>query len=80
MAAGTLLGPAELGLLASLGHAQVLVGRRPAVAVISTGNELVAPDETPGPGQIRDSNRFSLALAARRAGADVLIERHIRGR
>ncbi len=76
--AGTLLGPAEVGLLASLGHAEVLVGRRPRVAVISTGNELVAPDQTPGPGQIRDSNRFSLEIAARRAGAEVVINRHIR--
>jgi len=76
--AGMLLGPAEVGLLASLGHAEVLVGRRPRVAVISTGNELVAPDQIPGPGQIRDSNRFSLALAARRAGAEVVINRHIR--
>ena len=76
--AGTRLGPAEVGLLASLGHAEVLVGRRPRVAVISTGNELVAPDETPGPGQIRDSNRFSLAIAATRAGAEVVVNRHIR--
>lgn len=76
--AGTLLGPAEVGLLASLGHARVRVGRVPRVAVISTGNELVAPDEIPGPGQIRDSNRFSLAVAARRAGAEVVINRHIR--
>jgi molybdenum cofactor synthesis domain-containing protein len=78
IASGALLGPAEIGLLASLGHATVRVGRRPRVAVISTGNELVEPDETPGPGQIRDSNRFSLALAARRTGADVVITRHIR--
>lgn len=76
--AGTLLGPAEVGLLASLGHAEALVGRRPRVAIISTGNELVAPGETPGPGQIRDSNRFSLAVAARRAGAEVVVNRHIR--
>ncbi|MEX1158180.1 MAG: molybdopterin molybdotransferase MoeA, partial [Thermomicrobiales bacterium] len=76
--AGTLLGPAEVGLLASLGHAQALVGRRPRVAIISTGNELVPPGETPGPGQIRDSNRFSLAVAARRAGAVVVVNRHIR--
>lgn len=75
--AGTRLGPAEVGLLASLGHASVRVGRAPRIAVISTGNELVAPDQTPGPGQIRDSNRFSLAVAARRAGADVVINRHI---
>ncbi|HUG15641.1 MAG TPA: gephyrin-like molybdotransferase Glp [Thermomicrobiales bacterium] len=75
--AGTRLGPAEIGLLASLGHAQVRVGRVPRVAVISTGNELVAPDARPGPGQIRDSNRFSLAVAARRAGAEVVVNRHI---
>jgi molybdopterin molybdotransferase len=76
--AGTLLGPAEVGLLASLGHAHALVGRKPRVAVISTGNELVPPGETPGPGQIRDSNRFSLAVAAQRAGAVVVVTRHIR--
>ncbi len=70
--AGVRLGPAELGLLASLGHASARVGRAPRVAVFSTGNELVDPGEEPGPGQIRDSNRFSLALAARRAGADVV--------
>jgi len=77
IAAGTRIGPAELGLLASLGHDRVRVGRAPRVAVVSTGNELVEPGQTPGPGQIRDSNRFSLALAARRAGADVVINRHI---
>lgn len=75
--AGSVLGPAEIGLLASLGHAEVMVGRRPRVAIMSTGDELVAPGEVPGPGQIRDSNRFSLALAARRAGAEVVINRHV---
>lgn len=75
--AGSTLGPAEVGLLASLGHASVLVGRRPRVVVLSTGDELVQPDETPGPGQIRDSNRFSLAVAARRAGAEVVLNRHV---
>lgn len=74
---GTILGPAEIGLLASLGHDMVLVGRRPRVAVMSTGDELVAPGETPGPGQIRDSNRFSLAVAARRAGAEIVLNRHV---
>ena len=76
--AGSELGPAEVGLLASLGHTRVLVGRRPRIAVISTGNEIVAPDATPGPGQIRDSNRFTLAAAAFQAGATVVIDRHIR--
>lgn len=75
--AGTILGPAEIGLLASLGHNTVTVGRRPRVAIMSTGDEIVAPGETPGPGQIRDSNRFSLAVAARRVGADVVMNRHV---
>jgi gephyrin len=77
VAGGSALGPAEIGLLASLGHARVCVGRRPKVAVISTGNELVAPDQTPGAGQIRDSNQYTLAVAARRVGADIVMQRHI---
>lgn len=77
VSAGSLIGPAEIGLLASLGHDSVAVGRRPRVAIMSTGDELVAPGDTPGPGQIRDSNRFSLAVAARRAGADVIVNRHV---
>jgi gephyrin len=68
---GTLLGAAEMGLLASLGVDPVEVVRRPRVSVLSTGNELVEPDETPGPGQIRDANRFSLIAALQEAGADV---------
>ena len=48
------------------------VVRRPRVSVLSTGNELVEPDETPGPGQIRDANRFSLIAALQEAGADVV--------
>ncbi len=74
--AGTVIGPAEVGLLASLGHAQVKVYRRPRVSVLSTGDELVPPDVEPGPGQIRDSNRFSLVVAARQAGADVIWSGH----
>lgn len=69
--AGTVIGPAEIGLLASLGRTNVPVFRRPRVSILSTGDELVEPGEELGPGQIRDSNRFSLTLAARRAGADV---------
>lgn len=75
--AGVRLGPAEIGLLASLGHTSVSVGRRPRVAIMSTGDELVEPGEQPGPGQIRDSNRFSLAVAAGRAGAAVVVNAHV---
>jgi gephyrin len=77
VSAGSVIGPAEIGLLASLGYESVSVGRRPRVAIMSTGDELVAPGDTPGPGQIRDSNRFSLAVAARRAGAEVIVNRHV---
>jgi gephyrin len=69
---GSLLGAAEMGLVASLGVDPVEVVRRPKVSVLSTGNELVEPDETPGPGQIRDANRFSLIAALQEAGADVV--------
>lgn len=69
---GTVLGAAEMGLLAGLGVDPVEVVRRPKVSVLSTGNELVEPDQTPGPGQIRDSNRYSLIAALQEAGADVI--------
>lgn len=74
--AGTMIGPAEVGLLASLGHADVRVIRRPRVSILSTGDELVAPDQHPGPGQIRDSNRFSLLVAAQQSGAEVVWSGH----
>ena len=70
--AGDVLGPAEMGLLAAMGVDPVSVVRRPRVSVLSTGNELVEPGETPGPGQIRDSNRFSLIAALQEAGAEVI--------
>jgi molybdenum cofactor synthesis domain-containing protein len=69
---GTMIGPAEIGVLASLGRSTVRVVRRARVSIMSTGDELVDPDQMPGPGQIRDSNRFSLAAAATRAGAEVV--------
>ena len=60
LSAGVSLGPAEIGVLASLGHARLLVYRRPRVAIISTGSELVEVDQPLGPGQIRNSNSYSL--------------------
>ncbi len=70
--AGTTLGPAEIGLLATIGHTDVLVYRRPRVAVLATGDELVEPTEEPPPGCIRDSNRYALMAAAREAGAEIV--------
>jgi len=66
--AGSVLGPAAIGLLAATGHAAVSVYRRPRVAVISTGSELVGVTETPGPGKIRDSNSYSIAAQVVAAG------------
>ena len=56
---GTCLGPAEIGLLASVGLRTVAVARRPRVAILATGSELVAPGLPLGPGQIRNSNSFT---------------------
>lgn len=60
LSAGTPLGPAEVGVLASLGQASLVVHRRPRVAIISTGSELVEVDRPLGPGQIHNSNSYSL--------------------
>ncbi len=72
LAPGTLLRPAALGVLAALGHAQVRVYRRPRVALLSTGDELVAVHEVPRPGQIRDINSISLAAAIEQYGGEAL--------
>ena len=69
--AGQRLGPAEVGLLAGQGLVPIPVRRRPRVSILSTGDELVDPGQSPRPGQIRDSNRFSLAAAVVEAGAVV---------
>ena len=69
LAAGTVLGPPQIGLLAAIGRGTVRVRPRPRVVVLSTGSELVQPDEQLAPGQIYDSNSFALTAAARDAGA-----------
>jgi molybdenum cofactor synthesis domain-containing protein len=70
--AGTRVTAPHAGLLATLGIVDVAVYRRPRVAVISSGDELVAPDAVPKPGQVRDSNRFAIAATLRALGADVI--------
>jgi molybdopterin molybdotransferase len=69
--AGVQLGAAELGLAAALGFARLPVRRRPRVALMSTGDELVEVGEKPGRGQIVDSNRWALLAALREVGAEV---------
>jgi len=68
---GVKINPAMLAVLASFGYAEVEVIRRPRVAVIATGSELVSVDQRPGQDQIRDSNNFSIGAYAERAGAVV---------
>lgn len=70
---GTLLRPAEIGVLASLGRASVKVIRRPKVAVLATGDELVLLGQPLGPGQIYNSNTYSLASQVLRYGGIPLL-------
>src|SRR5216683_2166933 len=68
---GTQLGAAEIGIAAAIGRALLPVRRRPRVALMSTGDELVEVGKAPGRGQITDSNRWALYAALLEAGADV---------
>ena len=68
LARGAVLRPQELGLLASLGFREVAVHRRPRVALLSTGDEVVDPGQPRQPGQIYDANRFSLLGLVEAAG------------
>ncbi|GAA0400000.1 molybdopterin molybdotransferase MoeA [Microbispora corallina] len=67
---GTLIGPAQLGILAGVGRRRVTVRPRPRVVVLSTGAELAEPGTPLGHGQIWESNSFMLAAAVREAGAE----------
>ena len=67
--AGRVLRPADLGLVASLGIAEVTVRRRPEVAIVATGDELVPPGGEPRSDQIVSSNGAALAAYVREAGA-----------
>ncbi|EOM77622.1 molybdopterin molybdenumtransferase MoeA [Rhodococcus rhodnii] len=69
--AGTIIGAAQVGLLAAVGRDKVLVHPRPRLSIISVGGELVDVDRTPGAGQVFDVNSYALSAAARDAGADV---------
>ncbi len=65
------IGPNDLALIAAMNVAEVQVARRPVVALIATGDELVMPGESPGPDQIIASNSFALAALAEAEGAEV---------
>ena len=67
---GELIGPAEVGMLAALWLASIRVARRPKLAVVATGDEIVEPGEKTGPGRIWNSNGYSLLSLALEAGAE----------
>jgi molybdopterin molybdotransferase len=69
---GTVLRPQEMGLVTSLGIWQLSVHRRPRVALLSTGDEVAEPGTPRRPGQIYDSNRFTLRGAIEQAGGETL--------
>ena len=69
-AAGHLLNSRDITLAAALGHASLDVHRRPRVAIVATGDELVLPGEPTGPDQIVCSNPYGVAAMVRRAGGD----------
>ncbi len=65
------LGPTDIALIAAMNHAEVPAVRRPVVAVLATGDELVMPGEVPGPDQIVASGSFGVAAMLEQAGAEV---------
>ncbi len=71
LSAGEQINAGMMAVLASFGYARVSAGKRPRVAVLATGSELVAVDQKPGQDQIRDSNNFSISAYAQLAGAVV---------
>ncbi|MCZ7465931.1 gephyrin-like molybdotransferase Glp [Rhizobium rhizogenes] len=70
--AGRELGFTDLTLAAAMNHATLAVYRRPRIAILATGDELLPPGSTPNPAQIIASNTFGVAALARQAGADIL--------
>lgn len=69
LSVGTLVNPMDVAILAAAQRSQVQVYRQPRIAILSTGNELVAPGTTLQPGQIVDSNQFALAALVQQMGA-----------
>jgi molybdopterin molybdotransferase len=78
LGSGTVLGPAELGVLASLGRGGVECARRPRVSVLVTGDELVGPGEPMRPGGVRDSSSQSISALVRSAGGEVVYAELVR--
>jgi molybdopterin molybdotransferase len=77
LAAGTRIGPAELGVLASIGITEIACAIRPRVALLITGDELAEPGAPLAPGQIHDSNAFTLGALIELAGAELVATGHV---
>lgn len=75
---GVVIGPAELGVLASLGCANVACTRLPRVAVLTTGDELLDPDEPYRQGGVRNTNAFTIPSLVERSGAEVIERKTVR--
>src|SRR5258707_7416498 len=73
LAPGAHLDEAVIAVAASVGKVRLLVHARPQIAILSTGDELVSLNETPGPNHIRNSNSHSLAAQVRKAGGEPAI-------
>ncbi len=69
---GDVLLPARVGVVAAVGHAEATVWARPRVAIVSTGNEVVAPGQPLGPGQIHDVNRHTLTAIVEAHGGEAV--------
>jgi molybdopterin molybdotransferase len=72
IAAGSQIGPPEIGMLAALGRLEADCARRPRLAIVATGDELIPAGQPLGPGQIHDSNAASLRALGQQAGAEVV--------
>lgn len=70
---GQVLRPQEIGMLAAVGRLHAAVVRRPRVAILATGDEVVPPDQPPGPGQIRDANSYTVAAQVLKYGGTPLL-------
>jgi molybdopterin molybdotransferase len=72
LAAGHTLRPQDIGGLLAVGITEVVVARRPRVGIVSQGDEVVPPEQQPGPGQVRDVNSYTLAGLVREVGGEPL--------
>jgi molybdopterin molybdotransferase len=76
LTAGRRIGPSELGVLASAGRASVLVGPRPKVALVTTGDELIGVDEPTRPGAVRNSGSYVIPALVVEAGGEIVSVAH----